>query len=193
MGRRGRRTIGVSPPPAVRLRDARSSNHLPEGIFAYSIERAALIAEQLERLASLNVHQLAGQFANLDFWITEAAGALSALDGYSARFRALRDAQVAWVEAHGTKVYGPCPVCGGVCEFDPMTPPPPRRIPSEDIDAGRTRVRHAARRYLLRLYRARFLSEDAVRRLCDQLGANVETEDFERAAAPTRDSAEPQH
>jgi hypothetical protein len=114
--------------------------------------------------------------------MAEAAGALSALDGYPARFRVLRDAQVGWVKAHGTKVYGPCPVCGAVCEFDPTPPDPPRRIRSEDIDAARTRVRHAARRCLLRLYDARFLAEDAVRRACDQLGANVETEDFERIA-----------
>ena len=52
-------------------------------------------------------------------------------------------------------------------------------------------IRHAARRYLLRLYHARFLTEDAVRRSCDQLGANVETEDFERTAA-MRDGAESQ-
>jgi len=72
-----------------------------------------------------------------------------------------------------------------------MAPDPPRRIRSEDIDAARTRVRQAARRYLLRLYHAWFLTEDTVRRSCDQLGANVETEDFERTVV-TRDGAEPQ-
>jgi hypothetical protein len=40
--------------------------------MAYTLERAALIASQLERLATSNVHQLAGQFANLDFWLDEA-------------------------------------------------------------------------------------------------------------------------
>ena len=184
----------VSPLPGVSVdRQPLFLTTLPEDTFSYSIDRANLIADQLERLASQNLHQLAGQFANLDFWMAEAASALSALDGYSARYRALRDAQVGWVKAHGTKVYGPCPVCGGVCEFDPRTPDPPRRIRSEDLDAARTRVRHAARRYLLRLYHARFLTEDAVRRSCDQLGANVETEDFERTAAAVRDGAESQH
>ena len=84
------------------------------------------------------------------------------------------------------------PVCGDVCEFDPMTPDPPRRIRSEDIDAARRmRVRHAARRYTLRRYQARFLAEDAVRRSRDRLGANVETEDFERTAAPCATATRP--
>jgi hypothetical protein len=44
--------------------------------MSYSIKRAALISDQLERLATQNAHQLAGQFGNLDFWIAEAVGAI---------------------------------------------------------------------------------------------------------------------
>jgi len=61
---------------------------------SYSIERAALIADQLERLATQNLHQLAGQAANLIFWISEAAHAIRTIDEYPARFRRLREAQV---------------------------------------------------------------------------------------------------
>lgn len=39
--------------------------------MSHSTDRAALIAGQLERLARQNAHQLAGQVANLDFWIAE--------------------------------------------------------------------------------------------------------------------------
>ena len=43
----------------------------------YSIARAELIAEQISRLASQHLHQLAGHNANLEFWVAEGAGAVS--------------------------------------------------------------------------------------------------------------------
>ena len=84
--------------------------------MSYSIKRAILIADQLERLATQNAHQLAGQVANLAFWISEAVHAISTIDDYPVRFRRLRDAQVGWVKAHGTKICGYCPHYGGACE-----------------------------------------------------------------------------
>ena len=151
--------------------------------MSYSIKRAGLIADQLERLATQNVHQLSGQVANLGFWMAEAAGAISALDDYPVRFRLLRDAQVGWVEAHGVTVSGYCAHCGGRCELGPTKPEPPQRTPSENVEAAREGVRRAARRYLLRLYRARFLDEDAVRQACAEIRVGVETEDFERKSS----------
>lgn len=152
--------------------------------MSYSIKRAALIADQLERLATQNAHQLAGQLSNLDFWIAEAADAIRVVDEYPRRFRLLRDAQIAWVNAHGTKVSGYCPICGGACEFDPRTPDPPHRISTEELSAARTAVQTAARRYVLRLYRAHLVDEDAVRRVCHQLDIGVEQEDFQRSVFP---------
>ena len=155
--------------------------------MSYSIKRATLIAEHLERLATQNAHQLAGQFANLDFWIAEAADAIRVMEQYPVRFRRLRDAQVAWVRAHDTKVSGYCLICGGVCEFDPRTPDPPLRIRSEELADARTVLQRAGRAYLLRLYRAHLLEKDAVQRVCDQLDIGVEEDDFHRVAPPPDD------
>lgn len=146
--------------------------------MAYTIERAELLAEQLERFAHSNLHQLAGQLANLDFWLAEAEHALSMIDDYPKRFRRLRDSQVAWVKAHGTKVSDYCPICGGGCEFGPQTPVPPKRIPSEQMGAARDKVRRSVFRLLLRCYRSSLLDEVAVREKCERLGVNVEREDF---------------
>jgi hypothetical protein len=154
---------------------------------SYSIKRATLISDQLERLATQNAHQVAGQVANLAFWISEAVHAISTIDDYPVRFRRLRDAQVGWVKAHGTEISGYCPHCGGACEFGPQTPEPPQRIPTEDLAAARDGVRRAARRYLLRLYQAHFLDEDGVRRACAEIGVGVETEDFDRDSTPIAD------
>jgi len=151
---------------------------------SYSIKRANLIADQLERLATQNPHQLAGQVANLAFWMSEALLATSTIDDYPVRFRQLRDAQAGWVKAHGTKISGYCHHCGGVCEFGPQAPEPPQRIPDEELTEARDNVRRAARRYLLRLYRANFLDEEAVRRFCGEIGVGIEVEDFERDSTP---------
>lgn len=155
--------------------------------MSYSIKRATQIADQLERLATQNAHQLAGQVANLNFWISEAVLAISTIDDYPVRFRRLRDAQIGWVKAHGTKVSDYCLHCGGACEFGPQTPEPPQRIPTKDLAAARDLVRRAARRYLLRLYRAHFLDEDRVRGACAEVGVGVETEDFDRDPVPIGD------
>ena len=146
--------------------------------MSYSIQKATLIAEQIERLSTQNTHQLAGQVANLDFWIAEAAQAIVTADEYPDRFRRLRDAQVGWVKAHGTRVSGYCAHCGGACEFGPQVPEAPRRIPAEDLAAARTAIRQAVRRYLLRLYRAHFLDDGALRQACAQVGVPLESEDL---------------
>jgi len=149
--------------------------------MSYSIKRATLIADQLERLATQNAHQLAGQFGNLDFWIAEAVRAIGVIDEHPERFRSLRDGQIAWVKAHKTKVTGYCPICAGPCEFGPQTPEPPLRTPAEDLAEARVAVQRAGRTYLLRLYRAHLVEKAAVRRACNQLDIGVEEEDFNRA------------
>ncbi len=151
--------------------------------MAYSIDRAVLLADQLERLAHSNVHQLAGQAANLDFWLDEAVHSLRVIEDYPQRFRRLRDSQVAWVEAHGTKVSGYCSICAGGCELGPRTPEPPSRIPSEQMDEARSRVQRSAYRLLLRCYRAGLLDEAIVRAACDRIGLIAEPEDLERPPA----------
>ncbi|WP_437609963.1 hypothetical protein WMF20_01285 [Sorangium sp. So ce834] len=146
----------------------------------YSIARAELIAEQVGRFATQHVHQLAGHHANLAFWIAEAAAAVRTIDEYQQRFRQLRDAQVAWVRQHDTKITRYCPVCRGACEFGPQTPDRPHRVPSEDLAAAREAVRNAVRQFLVRLYHAGFVSEAEVRRSADLVGASIEPEDLER-------------
>ncbi len=146
--------------------------------LAYTIDRATLLASQLERLATAGAHQIAGQFANLEFWLAEAVHVLATIDDYPRRFRQLRDAQAAWVTAHGTRILGPCAICGGRCELGPHAPSPPTRISSDAMDAARRGVRQGCHRLLLRFYRARLLDEPALRAACDRVGISVEPEDL---------------
>jgi len=130
--------------------------------MSYTTEQAALLAGQLERLASAGVHQIAGQFANLEFWLGEAVHVLATIDDYPRRFRQLREAQIAWVTAHGTQVLGYCAHCGGRCELGPQTPAAPTRISSDEMDAARRGVRQGCYRLLLRCYRAHLVDEPAL-------------------------------
>ena len=153
--------------------------------MAYSIDRARLVADQLERFAHSHAHQLAGQVANLGFWLDEVAAALRTMDEYPQRFRRLRESQASWVKRHGTVVSEYCPHCGGACEFGPHAPPPPTRIPSEQLGEARDRIRQSCYRFLLRSYRLGLLEEPAVREACERVGVGVEAEDLEREPVQT--------
>lgn len=146
----------------------------------YSIARAELIADQIGRFATQHLHQLAGHNANLGFWISEAASALRAIDEYQRRFKRLQGAQLAWVREHDTKITSYCEICRGGCEFDPQTPDRPQRVPSQDLSASRDAVRRTVRQFLVRLYRAGFITEVEVRQHAETVGAAIEPEDLER-------------
>jgi hypothetical protein len=150
-----------------------------EILMAYTIDRAVGLARQLERFAHSNLHQLAGQVANLEFWLEETDHALRTINEYPRRFGRLRDAQNAWVDAHGTKVAGHCAICGGGCELGAQTPEPPKRIPSQQMEEARKQLKGSALQFLLRCYRAGLVTEAAVRGASDRLELSLENEDLE--------------
>jgi hypothetical protein len=145
----------------------------------YAIEQAALLAQQLEGLATREAHQLAGHVANLDFWVDEACHVLATIDDYPDRFRRLRDGQQAWIRSHETRTRRPCPICCGPCELGPRPPPAPTRIPSQEMDAARRGVRRGCYRFLLRLHRVGLIDEPALRLACDRVGVTLEREDLD--------------
>jgi hypothetical protein len=146
--------------------------------MSYSITKAALIADQLSRLSTQHAHQLAGQLSNLAFWMGEAAAAIAVINDYPARFRRLRDAQVAWVSSRDVRLPFFCPVCQGECEFSPGTPQAPHRIPSEELAAARNQVRRAAAQLLLRLNRASLIAQSELERYSNELELPIEPEDL---------------
>jgi hypothetical protein len=147
-------------------------------MLSYSIAKATLIADQLRRLSTQHPHQLAGQLSNLAFWMTEAAAAIAVIHDYRARFRKLRDAQVAWVRSRDVKVPFYCPVCQGECEFSPGTLDGPHRIPSEELNAASDEVRRAAAQLLLRLNRSGLIVSSELHRYANDLELPIEPEDL---------------
>jgi hypothetical protein len=137
--------------------------------MSFSTDIADLVAKQLSRFTTLNQHQLAGQAANLDFWLSEVQHALAIIDEYDIRFGRMCAAQEQYVSAHGT------------IEFDLIADweetgrraSPPRRVPAHELGKARRNLLQAASRFLERCRSEGYLSEE-------QLSAAIESLDVRR-------------
>jgi len=141
--------------------------------MSYSEHVAKVAADQLERFVTLNRHQLAGQTANLDFWIAEARHALAVIDGYQERFRRLKNGQAEYVRAHDTIAWPGDPEIT-------TQPDPPRRVPDASLRDARRSVTDALYRFLLRLCHDGLVTESRLRSICKELDIGVDVADLRR-------------
>lgn len=150
--------------------------------MAFIIDRADAVASMLEKFTTAHAYQVAGQYANIEFWITETLHALDALADYDNRFERLAAAQREWVDAHNVVVGSFCPMCGGQCEFDPDLKPPraPTKIPSRGRDDAARRLKDAFYFFILRCYRMNLTDEQALRDTCSRVGTSIEARDLVR-------------
>lgn len=113
--------------------------------MSFSTDFAELVANQLSRFATLNPHQLAGQKANLDFWLAQVRHSLAVIDGYGVRFVRMDAAQKQYVAANDTTVseVGPAGITL-------RRPPSPHRIPDRELQKSRRALVQATRRFLER-------------------------------------------
>jgi hypothetical protein len=121
---------------------------------SFSTEIAELVANQLSRFVTLNRHQLAGQVANLDFWLAQVRNALTVLDGYGVRFVRMDAAQEQYVALHQTRisVFEPAGI-------EERRPPPPRRMPDRELQRARRALVNATSQFLERCRNDGFISE----------------------------------
>ncbi len=149
----------------------------------YTVDKATLLAAQLQRFRHGYAHHLAGQFANLDFWMAEVESALAALDGHRGRFANLRDAQTAWIERHQTQVpvHGFCGICGGKCEFDDgstQRPPRPKETASREKAEARRDLVDATYYLLVRFHRMGLLDDRELDSCCERIGTSIDPADL---------------
>src|SRR3954454_1343197 len=102
--------------------------------MSFSTDVADVVAKQLSRLTTLNRHQLAGQVANLDFWLGEVRHALGVIDGYGVRFVRMHGAEEAYAAGHAGLDFD-----GHHCT-PKQPPPPPHRIPDRELQKARKAV-----------------------------------------------------
>ena len=146
----------------------------------YTIEKANLVSKQLRRFTSGYSHHVAGQFTNIDFWMSEVKEAIKIIDEYHQRFDKMRDEQSQWIYSHGTRVYGYCPACGGKCEFDNGTPSPPRKVNKDDLKEARKELVDATYFFLARCFRMKLLDKNALQLKCDEIGTGIDPQDLEK-------------
>jgi len=133
--------------------------------MSFSTDIADLVAMQLSRLTTLNRHQLAGQVANLDFWLGEVQHALAVIDGYGVRFTQMHAAQEQYVNSHGTTEFD--------LDYDWDTKrraSPPRRVSGHELAKARRNLTQAASRFLERCRSEGLLSEDQFSSAMESLG-----------------------
>jgi hypothetical protein len=139
--------------------------------MAYSCEIADLLAVQLTKLATLNVHQLAGQVANLDFWLSEVCHCQTVIDEYNRRFESLYTAQTMYVKVHGMVEYE-----GADPEFGTPTKAP-HRIPHHELNKARRNLSQAAHRFLDRCYGEGLLSPEELQEASKRIDGEVDERD----------------
>lgn len=133
--------------------------------MAYPSDVANLVTVQLTRFVTLNRHQLAGQVANLDFWIAEVRHALDVIDGYGVRFVRLSMNQEHFQKTHGTNESrtGPDSIPHAYTQ-------PVKRIPDRELQQARRHLTDAAFQFLSRCFREDLISEEQFAGVCEQLG-----------------------
>ena len=150
--------------------------------MAFINDRADVVASMLEKFTTAHAYQVAGQYANIEFWISETLHSLGALADYENRFDKLAAAQRDWVDAHSVVVGSYCPACGGQCEFDPdlKAPRAPTKIPSKGRDDAARRLKDAFYFFILRCYRMNLVDEQTLREMCSRVGMSIEARDLVR-------------
>lgn len=126
--------------------------------MSFSTDMAKQVVGQLSRFVTLNRHQLAGQVANLDFWLAQVRHALAGIDGYGVRFVRMHAVQEQYVGQHGTIEFAL-----GVEDFTPRTSPAaPRRVPDRELQQARRALVEAVTRLLERCRAERLIADAAV-------------------------------
>lgn len=144
----------------------------------YTIKKANLITEQLRKFTTGYTHHIAGQFANIDFWMNEVVVAIKTIDEHRNRFNNIYHAQKKWTEEHGTVVYNYCPICKGKCEFGDGKPLLPKlKYKNEKIDARKELV-NSAYYFLIRCYSIGLLNNEELKHKCDLIGTSIDLNDL---------------
>ena len=133
--------------------------------MSFSTDMAKLVADQLSRFVTLNPHQMAGQVANLDFWLDQVRHALAGIDGYGVRFVRMHGAQERYVNVHETR------------EFDleanfptERIASPPRRIPDRELQKARRALIESVEKLLERCRHEGLISDKQCSAECRSLG-----------------------
>ncbi len=125
--------------------------------MSFATDLAKLVDYQLWRFTKVNKYQLAGQAANIDFWLAQVRHCFEVIDGYGERFQRLKNAEADYFAKHP----------------DPRLKLP-RRVPPQALREARRCLGDAAWFFLLRCYHEGFIGEPRLRQACAEVGIAVD-------------------
>ncbi|QDU58574.1 hypothetical protein [Aeoliella mucimassa] len=152
--------------------------------MAYTIRLADEVAATLGKQLTMNRFQLAGQFANIDFWVDEVKHVLSVIDGYSARLALLESAQQEYIDKHDVDITDERPYSAGSQnnwgggEQVPRSELDRYRVDPELLKAKRQKVADAFYYVLRRYYKEGILTGQAAKDLLTNCQLNWKPDDF---------------
>ncbi len=149
----------------------------------YTIESANLIAERLRKFTDSHDYMVAGQFANIDFWINEVVNSIRAIDEHNVRFEKMCEAQKEWIEEKNVRVPDYCHICNGICELSEQhykKPEPPKRKAKSEKKEARKELIDSAYYFLIRCYKIELLNEKELKNYCSQIGTGVDSFDLSK-------------
>ena len=147
----------------------------------YTLEKAVLVTKQLKKFTSSNDYMVAGQFANIDFWIHEVASAVKALDEHNIRFNKMNQAQKDWIEENDTRVPDYCHICNGICELSTehyVKPELPKRRFNNDKKEIRKELVNAGYYFLIRCFKMKILNKEQINVFCNKIGTSIDPYDL---------------
>lgn len=147
----------------------------------YTVERANLISKQLRKFTDSYAFMVAGQFANVDFWMNEVISATVALDEHKVRFNKMYDAQKDWIEVKKVRVPDYCYICNGICELSHeryIKPELPKNKASVEKKESRKELIDSAYYFLVRCYNIGLINKEEIKRFCDKIGTSIDPYDL---------------
>lgn len=148
--------------------------------MAYSSDITGILSAQLGKFVTSNRHQLAGQAANIAFWLDEVRHCLTVIDGYPARFQRLQTAQEAHVTAHATVEFRRSLDLKSpdLDDEDLQRPKKLQPVNDKQLRQARQKLCDAAYGFLVRCCNEGFIDEPELRAACNSLAIGVEASDI---------------
>lgn len=149
----------------------------------YTIEKANLISERLRKFTDSYAYMVAGQFANIDFWIDEITNSIKAIDEHNLRFEKMCEAQKKWIEEKNVRVPDYCHICNGICELSEQhykKPELPKQRAKSEKKESKKELVDSAYYFLVRCYKIGLLKEEELKDYCNQIGTSIDPFDLDK-------------
>jgi hypothetical protein len=139
--------------------------------LSYTLKIADALADTPRVFVTLNRHQLVGNVANIEYWFDEAIHCLGVIDGFRARFQAIKSAQAKYVRDHDTVAFRPGD--DGAASIPPARP----NLSDYELKRVRREVVDAAYAFARRAFKESLIPAASFRALAERIGTTIDPQD----------------